>query len=111
MAAVTICSEWEPQNIKSATISTVPPSISHEVVEPDAMIFIFWMLSFKPTFSLSTFIFMIIEVYVSNSNAEEAEVEQFYEYLQDLLELIPPKDVFFNIGDWNAKVGVKIHLE
>ena len=54
---------------------------------------------------------MIIEVYVSNSNAEEAEVEQFYEYLQDLLELIPPKDVFFNIGDWNAKVGVKIHLE
>ena len=54
---------------------------------------------------------MIIEVYVSNSNAEEAEVERFYEDLQDLLELIPPKDVFFNIGDWNAKAGVKIHLE
>ena len=39
------------------------------------------------------------------SNAEEAEVEQFYEDLQDLLELIPPKDVLFIIGDWNAKVG------
>ena len=73
-------------------------------MEPDAMIFIFWMLSFKPTFSLSTFIFMIIEVYVSNSNAEEAEVEQFYEDLQDLLQLTVKKDVFFIIGDWNAKV-------
>ena len=40
-----------------------------------------------------------------NSNAEEAEVEQFYEDLQDLLELAPKKDVLFIIGDWNAKVG------
>ena len=39
------------------------------------------------------------------SNAEEAEVEQFYEDVQDLLEIIPPKDVLFIIGDWNAKVG------
>ena len=39
------------------------------------------------------------------SNAEEAEVEWFYENLQDFLELTPPKDVFFIIGDWNAKVG------
>ena len=39
------------------------------------------------------------------SNAEEAEVEQFYEDLQDLLELTPKKDIFFIIGDWNAKVG------
>ena len=39
------------------------------------------------------------------SNAEEAEVERFYEDLQDLLELAPKKDVFFIIGDWNAKVG------
>ena len=39
------------------------------------------------------------------SNAEEAEVERFYEDLQDLLELIPKKDVLFIIGDWNAKVG------
>ena len=41
------------------------------------------------------------------SNAEEAEVERFYEDLQDLLELIPKKDVFFIIGDWNAKVGIQ----
>ena len=48
---------------------------------------------------------MIIQVYALTSNAEEAEVEQFYEDLQDLLELTPKKDVLFIIGDWNAKVG------
>ena len=47
----------------------------------------------------------VIQVYVPNSNAEEAEVEWFYEDLQDLLELTPKKDVLFIIGDWNAKVG------
>ena len=47
----------------------------------------------------------VIQVYASTSNAEEAEVERFYEDLQDLLELTPPKDVLFIIGDWNAKVG------
>ena len=45
------------------------------------------------------------------SDAEEPEVEQFYEDLQDLLELTPKKDVLFITGDWNAKVGVKKHLE
>ena len=47
----------------------------------------------------------VIQVYAPTSNAEEAEVERFYEDLQDLLELIPKKDVVFIIGDWNAKVG------
>ena len=47
----------------------------------------------------------VIQVYASTSNAEEAEVEQFYEDLQDPLELTPPKSVLFIIGDWNAKVG------
>ena len=47
----------------------------------------------------------VIRVYASTSNAEEAEVERFYEDLQDLLELTPPKDVLLIIGDWNAKVG------
>ena len=45
----------------------------------------------------------VIQVYALTSNAEEAEVEQFYEDLQDLLELIPQNDVLFIIGDWNAK--------
>ena len=45
----------EPPKIKSDTVSTVSPSISHEVMRPDAMIFVFWMLSFKPTFSPSSF--------------------------------------------------------
>ena len=47
----------------------------------------------------------VIQVYAQISNAEEAEVELFYEDLQDLLELTPKKDVLFIIGDWNAKVG------
>ena len=47
----------------------------------------------------------VIQAYAPTSNAEEAEVEQLYEDLQDLLELTPKKDVLFIIGDWNAKVG------
>ena len=47
----------------------------------------------------------VIQVYAPTSNAEEAEVERFYEDLQDLSELTPNKDVLFIIGDWNAKVG------
>ena len=46
----------------------------------------------------------VIQVYALTSNAEEAEVEQFYEDLQHLLELTPKRDVLFIIGDWNAKV-------
>ena len=45
----------------------------------------------------------VIQAYDPTSNAEEAEVEQFYEYLQDLIELTPQKDVLFIIADWNAK--------
>ena len=48
---------------------------------------------------------MVIQVYAPNSNTEEAEVEWFYEDLQELLELTRKKDVFYIIGDWNAKVG------
>ena len=47
----------------------------------------------------------VIQVYAPTSNAEQTEVERFYEDLQDLLELTPKKDVLFIIGDWNAKVG------
>ena len=47
----------------------------------------------------------VIQAYAPTSNTEEAEVEQFYEDLQDVLELIPKKDILFIIEDWNAKVG------
>ena len=47
----------------------------------------------------------VIQVYAPTSNAEEAEVEWFYEDLQDLLQLTPPRDVLFIIGHWDAKVG------
>ena len=53
----------------------------------------------------SPFNITVIQVYAPTSNAEEAEVERFYDDLQDLLELTPKKDVLFMIGDWNAKVG------
>ena len=56
----------------------------------------FWVKIFNIT---------VIQVYAPTSNAEEDEVERFYEDLQDLLELTPQKDVLFVIGDWNAKVG------
>ena len=55
-------------------------------------------------FQSKPFNITIIQVYAPTSNAEEAEVEWFYEDLQDLLELTPKKDVLFIIGDWNAKV-------
>ena len=56
-------------------------------------------------FQSKPFNITVIQVYTSTSNAEEAEIEWFYENLQDLLELTPQKDVLFIIGDWNAKVG------
>ena len=58
MAAVTIYSDFGAPKIKSDTVSTVSPSISHEVIGLDAMILVFWMLSYKPTFSLSSFTFI-----------------------------------------------------
>ena len=59
MAAVTICSDFgSPSQIKCATVSIVSPSIYHEVMETDAMILVFSMLSFKPAFSLSSFCFI-----------------------------------------------------
>ena len=56
-------------------------------------------------FQGKSFNITLIQVYAPTSNAEEAEVEQFYEDLQDLLKLTAKKDVLFIIGDWNAKVG------
>ena len=60
-----------------------------------------WSVSFQG----KPFNITVIQVYAPTSKAEEAEVEWFYEGLQDFLELTPKKDVLFIIGDWNAKVG------
>ena len=57
------------------------------------------------SFQGKPFDIMVIQVYAPTSNAEEAEVEWFYEILRDLLELTPKIDVLFIIGDWNAKAG------
>ena len=58
MAAITICSDFGAQKIKSDTVSTISTSICYEVMRPDAMFLVFWKLSFKPTFSLSSFTFI-----------------------------------------------------
>ena len=57
------------------------------------------------SFPRQTISIMVIQAYAPTSNAEEAEVEWYYEDLQDLLDLTPQKDVLFILGDWNAKVG------
>ena len=56
-------------------------------------------------FQGKTFSITVIQVYAPTSNAEEAEVERFYEDIQDLIKQTPKKDVLFIVGDWNAKVG------
>ena len=62
-------------------------------------------------FQGKSFNIMVTQVYAPNSNAEEAEVEWFYEDLQDLLELTPKKDALSILGDWNAKEEVRKPLE
>ena len=57
------------------------------------------------SFPRQTIQFTVTQAYAPNSNAEEAEVERFYEDLQELLQLTPKKDILFIIGDWSAKVG------
>ena len=64
------------------------------------------IISFR--FQVKPFNITVIQVYAPTSSSEEAEVERFYEDLQDLLELTPQKDVIFIIGDWNAKVGSQV---
>ena len=58
-------------------------------------------------FQVKPFSITVIQVYAPTTNAEEAEVQWLYEYLQDLLELTPKKDVFFITGDWNTKVEIQ----
>ena len=64
-----------------------------------------WQNDLSICFQGKPFNITVIQVYAPTSNAEEAEVEWFYEDLQDLHKLIPKKDILFIKGDWNAKVG------
>ena len=63
------------------------------------------------SFPRQTIQYTVIQVYAPTSNAEEAEVEWFYENLQDLLELTPKKDVLFIIGDWNANLALEYRMK
>ena len=78
----------EPIKIKSATVSTVSPFICHEVMRPDAMIFVFWMLSFKPTFSLS-FIF-IKRIFSSSLSARRVMSSAYLKLLIFCLAILIP---------------------
>ena len=77
MAAVTICSDFGALQNKIFTVSIVSPSICHEVIGPDDMILVFWMLNFKPTFSLSSFTFI----------KNEMPIRLLDLYLLDLVEI------------------------
>ena len=79
----------EPPKIKSATVSTVSPSISHEVMGLDAMILVFWMLSFKPTYSLSSFTF-IKKLFSSLLSTIRVVSSTYLRLLIFLAILIPP---------------------
>ena len=89
MAAGTICSDFQDQK-KSLTVSIVSPSICHEVMGPDAMIFIFWMLSFKPTFSLSYFTFIKSLLSYSLLSAVRVLSSVYLRLLMFLLEILIP---------------------
>ena len=79
----------EPPKIKSDTVSTVSPSISHAVMGPDAMLFVFWMLRFKPTFSLSTFTF-IKRLFSSSSLSAIRVASAYLRLLIFLLAILIP---------------------
>ena len=86
MAAVTICSDFGAQKIKSATVS---PSICHEVMGPDALILVFWMLNFKPTFSLSFFT-VIKRLFSSLLSARRVVSSAYLRLLIFLLAILIP---------------------
>ena len=83
----------EPRKIKSVTVSTVSPSICHEVMGPDAMILVFWMLSFKPTFSLSSFTF-IKRLFSSSLSAIRVVSSAYLRLLIFLPEILIPACFF-----------------
>ena len=94
MAAVTICSDSGAPKIKSDTVSTVYPSISHEVTGSDAMIFVFWMLSFKPTFSLSSFTFIKRLISSSSLSAIRVVSSAYLRWVIFLRAILIPACVF-----------------
>ena len=82
----------EPKKIQSVTVYTVSPSICHEVLGPDAMILVFWMLSFKPTFSLSSFTFikrLFSSSLLSAYSQLSSPLSGFYLYVQVSIALSP----------------------
>ena len=96
MAAITICSDFRFPEIKSDSFSTVYPSISHEVIGPDAIIFVFWILSFKPTFSLYSFIKKLFSS--SSLSAIRVVSSAYLRWLIFLPEILIPACVSSNPG-------------
>ena len=90
MVAITIYSDFGAPKIKSDTVATVSPSISHEVMGPDAMIFVFWILSFKSTFSLSSFTFIKRLYSFSSLSAIRVVSSAYLKLLISLLAILSP---------------------
>ena len=101
----------EPKKLKSDTVSTVSPSISHGVMGPDAMIFVFWMLSFKPTFWLSTFTF-IKRLFSSSSLSAKRVVSSAYLRLLIFLPVINCKELTVKVTwlKFRALWGLSVFL-
>ena len=90
MAAVTTCNDFGTQKtIKSVIVSIVSPSVCHQVMGPDTMILVIWMLSFKPTFSLSSFTF-IRRLFSSSLSAITVVLSAYLRLLIFLLEILIP---------------------
>ena len=95
----------EPRKIKSATVSIVSPSICHEVMGPDAMILVFWMLSFKPTFLLSSFTF--IKRLFSSSLSAIMVVSSAY--LRLLIFLLAIRDLEGQLRGHSLELGTQLY--
>ena len=98
----------EPSKIKSATVSTVSPSISHEVMELDAMILVFWMLNFKPTFSLSSFTFIKRLLSSSSLSAIRVVSSAYLRLLRHLWKLWNERRIKKEINLCVCKIKTKI---
>ena len=110
MAAVTIFSDFGVQE-KSVTVSVVCPSICHEVMGPDAIILVFWMLSFKPTFSLSSFTF-INRLFSSSSLSALRVVSSVYlRLLIFLLAILIPAWASSNPAFWKMYPAYKLNKQ
>ena len=101
----------EHKKIKSDTVSTISPSISHEVMGPDAVILVFWMLSFKPTYSLSSFTFSVGQIQLQGFiiKVEEKFSEKMWLWKKGMESYTPLLTLKMDKGSMNQ--GIQVALD